>query len=208
MVPTPDLSGRGGPAPQLRPDPEGSRAWEELRSVLLRSGIGQNREDLVQEVLVKLVARGRSPGQPETLGLARFMLKCLRVDWARAERLRSVQTGVEPDQCAAKAMECPVETDCRCWFTALEQKALGRKALELLNAIVSGLASTESLAGCFGVDTRSISRRRRRLQRVLEGFLQECPPSDGSLCDPRRPSARLLGRDGHSPHTSDAQGGS
>lgn len=165
----------GNCAPDPRspiPDPETvTDAWAELRSVLLRARSAGGCEDLVQDVLTKLVARAADPAAPETLGLARFMLKCLRIDRARSAGLASLTTGVDLDRLGMAAASKVGMLDCRNWFDQSQQKALGRRAMDLLNEIVNGCSSTKALALRFAVDPRSISRRRRRLQAMLVRFL-------------------------------------
>lgn len=139
---------------------------------LMTLGVGHDHEDDVQDAIVSLLRLGSEKEQIESRDfvsvrvLARAILRRRRID--RLRRRLPVLLGEQDVEIIGQEGSAgewpPLPDDLR--------KCMGAKAVDLLRARLEGCRSASSLAFRFGVDTRCIRRRVKRLQLALGLYLE------------------------------------
>lgn len=145
--------------------------WCLLADCLLKHASGQERDDDVQDTLLRLHRRlGPDALLEDAIRLGRFILRRCRIDRLRRRTLELLGDGddeaVRPmvgdaDLAATESLESDPE------FT----QRLGPSAARLLQVILSGIRCNKAIARVLDSSPSSVRRRRLRLQQSLAALL-------------------------------------
>jgi len=162
-----------GPSPSAPATAAGMSPWLQLALKLRLRCSSANHEDDVQEALLRLFRRfGPEPSPEVALRLGGLMIFALRVDRARRPAQRPLGQGDALVPAGELDQQERQQLDVRRLDPSLAT-ALGRKGVELLNALVDGGASTKRLARRLQTSPAAVRRRRARILRILSQWLRE-----------------------------------
>jgi DNA-directed RNA polymerase specialized sigma24 family protein len=157
--------------------------WPRLRRLLQRFAYGDRAEDVVQEATLRLWRRfGAEPPLRDAVQLGRKMVHDLLVDDHRRRRpqlLGDADAGLpsRPPHHAFDSLAALVGD-------AALVRALGPRALQLLELLLAGERRNRVLAVLLGTSPAAIRRRRARIARILNDHLRRELPAGSGVEDP------------------------
>lgn len=154
-----------------RSSPQSPVDWGSLTRLLLARVHGTEREDIVQETILKVLLRlGPRPAAEDALRLSWCTVRSVRVDFFRKTLREPTPLLVEPQSRSDEPRQS-LETELIEMPTAL-RLLLGARAMRLLDTILAGCRTNKALARCLDSDPSSVRQRRRRIARVLSCYLR------------------------------------